>query len=352
MSPSNCMYGAAHFGDYAALRSKVGRTLGWLCAPHFREYEKDLLKRGYHFRTLDELRARGELYEEDTTRQSRSEGLVHEPEPQQQQLNSDDTGWDQEEVQLAHERAAGGNFGWGSHGSAAGRPAESTGNAASHGQIQEAKEIMETRPTGAGTESGGLPDRTPGTPTRGELDWPAWTEGAGYLSLTQEQREILQRPFGDNDVTIRYDGVVYAPWRKYWSRMIKAFAPFVPSIIPVGNPQMMGQEIVVGAVMTCQGRFIGKAWGSHRLEGQNDRMAYGDRIESAISDAISKIGKRLNMGEQLWDDAYRDYWKSLYAESYTSKGRIYWRRKAVVAVEEHEGYDPDFNHRGEWKHDE
>lgn len=118
--------------------------------------------------------------------------------------------------------------------------------------------------------------------------------------------------------------------------MVDAFAPFVPSVIPIDSPRFQGSEIVVGVVMVCEGKFIGKAWGSHRLEGENDRMSVGDRVESAISDAIAKIGKRLNMGEELWDDSFRDYWKSQYAESYERKGRTYWRRRPVAKVEEHE----------------
>lgn len=164
-------------------------------------------------------------------------------------------------------------------------------------------------------------------------EWPGWTQGAGFLQLTEDQRAILQQPFPDTEITIRYDGVVYAPWRKYWSRMVRAFAPLVPSVIPVDSPRFEGSEIVVGVVVVVGGTFVGKAWGSHRLEGDNDKMSVGDRIESAISDAISKIGKRLDMGESLWNDQYRDWWKSQYAESYKSaKGRLYWRRKPVVTM--------------------
>lgn len=155
--------------------------------------------------------------------------------------------------------------------------------------------------------------------------------------MTEAQRDILQKPFADEEITIRYDGVVYAPWRRYWSRMIEAFAPAVPAVIPVDSPRFQGTEIVVGVVMVVSGTYIGKAWGSHRLEGENDRMSVGDRIESAISDAIAKIGKRLNMGEDLWDDSFRDYWKSQYAEEYRKGNRAYWRRRPVAKMEEHEG---------------
>lgn len=128
--------------------------------------------------------------------------------------------------------------------------------------------------------------------------------------------------------------------------MVQAFEPQVPSVIPIDSPRFQGQEIIVGVVMVVGGKFIGKAWGSHRLEGNNDKMTMGDRVESAISDAISKIGKRLDMGEALWDESFRDYWKAQYAESYTNRGRTYWRRKAVVTVRPVSDDVPDFDDDG------
>lgn len=336
MNPSNCMYGAPHSGQYVAVRSKVGRTVGWLCALHFKNHEKALLGNGYHFRTQEELQARGEANGGDQASASGGTDMAPLPTPEQQQLGYDDSGWDSEALELAYGGSARRDIGGRSHGSAANEPTTGTHAAEARGDNQAPQKELEARATRASSQAARSESGTPASRDTEPLDWPAWTQGAGFLSLSEEQRGILQAPFDDSDITIRYDGVVYAPWRKYWSRMVKAFAPLVPSVIPIGNPRFQGSEIIVGVVMVCGGTFIGKAWGSHRLEGANDRMAVGDRIESAISDAISKIGKRLDMGAQLWEESYRAYWVSQYAEQYTNRGRTSWRRKPATQVEEHE----------------
>lgn len=343
MNPSSCMYGAAHVGDAVAVRSKVGRTVGWLCVQHFELHERELLNNGYHFRTTQEMIARGELDGGESTPRTGGTDVAEIPAPEQQQLGSDGASGDSEAIKLAHGGSLRCDARGGSHGSTTTRLVESPNRGNAGWQAGPAQKELETRAAGtpardARVENGERP------PTgRGELDWPAWTDGAGHLTLTEQQREILQSPFADSDITIRYDGVVYVPWRKYWSRMYQAFAPYVPSVIPIDNPKVQGQEIIVGVVMVCAGQFIGKAWGSHRLEGQNDRMAYGDRIESAISDAIAKIGKRLNMGEDLWDEEFRAYWVSQYAEQYTNRGRTSWRRKPLLPAENADDQMPDFN---------
>jgi hypothetical protein len=262
--------------------------------------------------------------------------------PQQQFISHDNPRRDQKGAELAYERPVNHRVSGRLYEGYTDGPTTSAGSGLTNPQVSPETEIVETRTAGGQTQEPGKPHGISGGGGGAGLEWPRWTEGAGYLQLTDEQRAILQAPFDDNDITIRYDGIVYAPWRKYWGRMVKAFAPYVPSIIPIDSPRFQGQEIIVGVVMVVAGKFVGKAWGSHRLEGANDRMAVGDRIESAISDAVSKIGKRLDMGEQLWDDQYRDYWKSQFAESYTSRGRTYWRRKAVVAAETDDDQLPDF----------
>lgn len=347
MSPFSCMYGSSHNGQYLAVRSQVGCTVGWICKQHFNQHEKTLLSSGYHFRTQEELQARGELNGGEQTATSGGTRLAAVSAPEQQQPGNDDPGRDTPEAKLAHERPSGSDAGGRSYESASDGCAQSPSRGPASREIQTTQKELETRATGGEIQERRADNGSPDTGSRRELDWPQWCEGAGYLTLSEEQRHVLQEPFRDTDITIRYDGVVYVPWRKYWTRMVKAFAPQMPSVIPIDNPRFQGQEIIVGVVMVVGGKFIGKAWGSHRLEGSNDKMAVGDRIESAISDAIAKIGKRLDMGELLWDDTFRDYWKSQYAEQYTNRNRTSWRRKATAPIEEHEHESTDWNERGD-----
>lgn len=333
---SNCMHGAAHPGEYRAVRNKRGATLGWVCELHYQKHHKVLEDNGYHFRTADELMARGEQHGGRLETGTAPASMDTLSPTEQQQPEYEYPGWDQETAQPPSELSARRNVD--------GRPLRGVQNGRdSHREPESsfisappAQKELETLPSRETASSRGLPTRTTEATAVVTPEWPAWTEGAGHLTLTADQQATLMRPFRDEEITIRYDGVVYAPWRRYWSRMIDAFSPHLPSILPVDNPRFHGTEIVVGVVMVVEGKFIGKAWGSHRLEGENDRMSVGDRIESAISDAIAKIGKRLNMGEELWDDSFRDYWKSQYAESYQKGNRTYWKRRPFEPVEEHE----------------
>lgn len=355
---SNCMYGPAHPGTAMAVRSKRGALLGWVCPDHYREHKKVLVDNGYHFWTPGELLARGEggrafaqgdnadmppgaEWEGETNGGKGHEGRVSASvdtsgTEEQQFVEHEHPGGDKARLGTPSERDADRDAGRQPHGSTqAGRLADSGRQLASGDAGAETKEL-ETVSSREAPGQRGLPSAATRSQAVALPDWPTWAQGAGHLTLTTEQRAILQDPFRDGEITIRYDGVVYAPWRRYWSRMIEAFAPAVPAVIPIDNPRFQGSEIVVGVVMVCGGTFIGKAWGSHRLEGDNDKMSVGDRIESAISDAVAKIGKRLNMGEDLWDDNYRAYWKSQHAESYTKGNRTYWRRRPVASMEEHE----------------
>lgn len=330
MNPSNCMYGEAHAGDAFAVRNKVGRSVAWLCARHFKEHEKDITRQGYHLRTLEELQARGELDATTGQTDTGTEDLGSHPTEEPQQSRRDNPSGNQTPASPAHEQPSGNHLQQQHHTHTPGRDTESPRGPNRDTGVQAQTQELEARTPGTRPEIRGLQARTATRGDAGNLDWPAWTEGAGHLSLTPEQREILQAPFKDHDLTIRYDGVVYAPWRKYWSRMVEAFAPYMPAVIPVGNPHFAGSEVMVGVVMVCNGVFIGKAWGSHRLEGANDKMTMGDRVESAISDAISKIGKRLNMGEDLWDEEFRNYWKSQYAIG-EPRGRFtIWRKRETI----------------------
>lgn len=333
---SNCMYGEAHLGDAVAVRSKRGATLGWLCPAHYKQHEKVLTHNGYHFRTPAELMARGEEHGGQTGETPASESLVADAAEEQQQPINGDPRSDQERFGPPPKLHTGGAVRGGPDDRSQARRAEGRRSDPATDQISQEEKIVATVPSREAPSGARLPSGAGETKSLVTPEWPKWAEGAGYLKLTGTQYSILTKPFGDDEITIRYDGVVYAPWRRYWSRMVEAFAPYVPAIIPVDNPRSQGNEIVVGVVMVCEGVFIGKAWGSHRLEGENDRMSVGDRIESAISDAISKIGKRLNMGEDLWDDSFRDYWKSQYAESYETKKGTRWRRRPIAHVEEHE----------------
>ena len=332
---NTCMYGKPHTADVVAVRGSVGNTVGWLCAAHYKQHEHALLQSGYHFRTRQELAVRGELTDDEQQTAPAWADVAALPVAESQFSPPDDSRPYPAGPELEPATAVYRDPGRRSYGGATVGPAASERRLVTAPKDHQAQEIVETSPDGTAATGGGLQNRRPDAGGGLDPQWPTWAAGAGHVQLTAAQRAILQEPFQDHEISIRYDGVVYAGWRRYWSRMVRAFAPSVPAVVPVDSPREHRGEVIIGVVMLVDGKFIGKAWGSHRLQGQNDRMSFGDRIESAISDAIAKIGKRLDMGEALWDEQFRAYWMSLYAYEEGEGHRKTWKRRAVH-IEEHE----------------
>jgi hypothetical protein len=98
-----------------------------------------------------------------------------------------------------------------------------------------------------------------------------------------------------------YNGEHYIPWINYWVRLLKAFAPSVPQLVPLGEPQIHGDTVSVHYVMLVNGCFLGEATGEMSKKGGNKAVTFARCVEGCVSDAITRIGKRLGMGLELWD---------------------------------------------------
>src|ERR1043166_3626040 len=86
--------------------------------------------------------------------------------------------------------------------------------------------------------AGGAPDRASAPPAPAEVPALAWWTGAGELQLNDEQRAILWQEVDPESVLIRPDGIVYLPWAVVWRTLLRAFSPYVPSIVPLSKPAM------------------------------------------------------------------------------------------------------------------
>lgn len=331
----SCMYGESHAGDAYVVRSKVGRTVGVLCQSHWLANHKALQDRGYHLHTLEEMAARGELADERERPQSASEGVVSERPEESGQPPDYDSGGDTQTVELAPERPVRGDPGRRPHGSTADQLITSGRSPLAGGQVQAEEKALVSAPARARTEGGGLPDRAGGTPAIIEPAPVDVWQRAGSLTLTEEQRLILQPPFAEDLVQVRWDGVVYVPWVFYWDRLLRAFSPYVPALIPLGKPYPVENTLCRDYVMVVNGLYVRDATGECIRAGGNQKLTYASAVEACRSDAITKCGKSLGMGAQLFDPTWRDYYLATYGEEYRDdQGRKRWRKKHQI--EEHD----------------
>jgi len=157
---------------------------------------------------------------------------------------------------------------------------------------------------------------------------------AGTLQVSKENQEVLLKDIPDEDVEIRPDGLIYAPWEVYATRLNKIFG-LAWAMIPVSfKPDHLGIFILWGFSLVIQGKFAGYTIGQQEYIPENRQMTWGDACEGAKSNALMRLCKGLGIGLNLWRPSYIKYWKEKYAESYVAevrgKEKTLWRKRGQI----------------------
>lgn len=128
----------------------------------------------------------------------------------------------------------------------------------------------------------------------------------GTLTLTEAQIAALRRPVADAEVEWRpaeRDGPAIIPYLShngYRDRLDAAFGLGGWGMVPVGLPKEKDGSIFTPYALVIGGLPRVYAWGEQQLH----KMTYGDGIEGAKSNAITRCGKELGIGRELWNRAY------------------------------------------------
>ena len=298
---NTCMFGAPHPGDAIIVRGKVGNTAGFLCPTHYKQHQKMLSRNGFHFRTFAEMEARGEGEFTDDGREEIDPQLDTQPHGPRADEHLDDSGDDPAGDGLASVAAV-------AHSMVPGPPRNldvtdpgRNGGGVPAGRGGAAETQLAERQPDAGAAA-----RRDSAPAVGGIIEPdgnkaIWWAGVGELVLDDWQRDILQSPFDLNLVKWNYNDEHYIPWIHYWKRFLAAFAPSIPQMLPLSEPQIKGDTVSIHYAMLVNGCFVGEAWGEMAKKGNNKVVTFARCCEGCCSDAITRIGKRLGMGLELWD---------------------------------------------------
>lgn len=152
---------------------------------------------------------------------------------------------------------------------------------------------------------------------------------AGKLCTTQQQEEILFAPPIDEDIEIRPDGLIYAPWMEYQDRLTRAFGcQWV--LIAEGNPKKHGNHIYWKHHLVIDGHYVTTAIGEQEYYSNNRTMSYSDAVEGAWSNSLMRCCKHMGITKELWKPSYIREWKKKFAECYTDRnGKKLWRKKGI-----------------------
>lgn len=157
---------------------------------------------------------------------------------------------------------------------------------------------------------------------------------AGTLETTEEQKKILYAPVNEEDIEIRPDGLIYAPWMEYVSRLNQAYGTSW-TIIPNGNPMVKDNQVIWGFYLVIKGKLMGYAIGSQEYYPDNKKMNWTDACESAKSNCLMRLCKGLGISLELWKPSFIRKWKANFAENYQDKDKrtgemkTFWRKKRI-----------------------
>ncbi len=298
---SSCMYGAAHEGGAVIVRGKTGQSVGTLCPAHYKQHHKTLESNGFHFHTPEEMAARGEGQFNADGREAPIERLDQDTRLQWESSEADDSGSGETEIGDASvypypDRALSRI-----HSAPTSGPGEVSGLAREGQESGRAPAILEKVANVRGNAESGLPARGSGGGNGIAPHAPMWWQGVGEFQLEDWQRELLWRPFDPSLIEKRYDGLYYLPWVYVWRRLLEAFAPHVPQMLPLSEPKLVDDTVTIHYAMLVHGQYVGEAWGEMAKKGGNKKVTYAMCAEGCCSDAITRIAKRLGVNLELWE---------------------------------------------------
>lgn len=157
----------------------------------------------------------------------------------------------------------------------------------------------------------------------------------GSLDLPAEQRAALMKDFGDDEVEIRPDGLIYVEHILVRKRLCEVFGPGGWKMVPVAGhdfPKINGNLLVQPWELWISGVFIASAIGNHDYKPDNKKTNYSDSCEAVKSNALTRCCKDLGIASQCWVKSYARKWVKKYAVKVKVK-KWDWQTRSETIVE-------------------
>jgi hypothetical protein len=105
-------------------------------------------------------------------------------------------------------------------------------------------------------------------------------------------------------------------------------------LLPVGMPKQHGDLILWTFYLAIRGKLCGCGIGEQQYRANNAQMSWGDAVEGAKSNALTRLCKSIGLFTDLWRPAFVNEWKERYAEKYwdVQKGKFLWRKNPIESV--------------------
>lgn len=144
--------------------------------------------------------------------------------------------------------------------------------------------------------------------------------GAGQLQLTPEQMQALTAPIDPAKLDIKPTGEVYLPQIEYRRMLNAVIGPGNWALVPLDKPVIQDNMVFVHYALYVYGRFVSDAVGGMAYVPKNPRANWGNCVEGAKSDALSRCCKDLGIASEAWDRSHNWEWCRTHAIRVKVKG--------------------------------
>lgn len=153
---------------------------------------------------------------------------------------------------------------------------------------------------------------------------------AGTLNLSDKQVTALRRNVDPFKVEVKPNGIVFVPWVVTAEVLDEVFRPGQWALVPLAKPMVQDGLVCAHQALFVGGKYVGEAIGEQAFQLGPHRLSYATAYEGALSDAITRLSKRLGIFRELWDRRWVKNWLDEYAVrvEVNDRGRKWvWRRK-------------------------
>lgn len=146
--------------------------------------------------------------------------------------------------------------------------------------------------------------------------------------------KILTNKIDEDDIEIRFDGIIFLPEIKYRKILNQAFGIGAWSLILL-NPVIDEQRSVVyyDGALFIKGRYHARATGEQIYIKNNPNMTWATALEGAKSNCLMRCCKDLGIASELWDPQFikkykKEYGLQVWCENQAKQKKLFWRRKS------------------------
>lgn len=160
-------------------------------------------------------------------------------------------------------------------------------------------------------------------------------QGASSLDLPKKIEAALRAPFTDAEYDVLPSGECYVSHVYVRRRLNEILGMGQWSFVPAGPPTAQDERIIVREYyFYVRQHFVRAVFGEAAYEKSNRRMSWGDALEAAYSNAITRGAKDLNVASECWDRRWTSAWLKKWAirvwvedKREGGKLKVAWRRR-------------------------